>query len=60
MMKIDLLSLWHHYFFRKRIRVVAECQHCRYGLTEADLEEGKCPSCGMPIRKKGGVRQSDG
>ncbi|MEM2341536.1 MAG: hypothetical protein QXX94_02910 [Candidatus Bathyarchaeia archaeon] len=51
MVRPDPLNPWHYRFFRRHIEAVAGRPYCRHGPTETDLEEGKCPSCGKPIRK---------
>jgi rRNA maturation endonuclease Nob1 len=51
MVKLDPLNPWHYFFFRRRIKAIAKCPCCKHELREADIEEGKCPSCGKPLKK---------
>ncbi|MEM0050705.1 MAG: hypothetical protein QW424_00755 [Candidatus Bathyarchaeia archaeon] len=52
MVRLDPLDPWHYRFYRRHIRTAAECPYCGRGLTEADVEGGKCPSCKRPLRQE--------
>jgi len=51
MVKLDPLNPWHYFFFRRRIKAIAKCPYCKHELREDDIEEGKCSSCGKPLKK---------
>ncbi|MCX8170846.1 MAG: hypothetical protein N3E47_02565 [Candidatus Bathyarchaeota archaeon] len=55
---MDPLDPWHYRFFRRHIKVVAKCPYCRRELTEADMEDGRCPSCKEPLKDKRRLNKS--